>query len=252
MSLIQWSWIFLLIYIILMCFIGVYAQKKVKNADDFAIARGSYGPFFLALAYAATTASGATFLGLPALAYQWGSSSLWYIFLYPVGVYIGVIISIRLVSRVGDRFGNRSIPEYLGDRYQSDGIRILVSIMSLILLFYLIGQLVSGLVMFQLMLGLGKTSALVITTLVLLFYVSLGGAHADIISDGIQGGMMVILAIVVILITGLGVGIDNGFVGLMSNLKEQDDLLVHAFNSESTLFSSWWSVIVIILSLIHI
>ena len=71
MSLIQWSWIFLLIYIILMCFIGVYAQKKVKNADDFAIARGSYGPFFLALAYAATTASGATFLGLPALAYQW-------------------------------------------------------------------------------------------------------------------------------------------------------------------------------------
>ena len=229
-----------------MCFIGVYAQKKVKNADDFAIARGSYGPFFLALAYAATTASGATFLGLPALAYQWGTSSLWYIFLYPVGVYIGVIISIRLVSRVGDRFGNRSIPEYLGDRYQSDGIRILVSIMSLILLFYLIGQLVSGLVMFQLMLGLGKTSALVITTLVLLFYVSLGGAHADIISDGIQGGMMVILAIVVILITGLGVGIDNGFVGLMSNLKEQDDLLVHAFNSESTLFSSWWSVIVII------
>ena len=137
----------------------------------------------------------------------------------------------------GDRFGNRSIPEYLGDRYQSDGIRILVSIMSLILLFYLIGQLVSGLVMFQLMLGLGKTSALVITTLVLLFYVSLGGAHADIISDGIQGGMMVILAIVVILITGLGVGIENGFVGLMSNLKEQDDLLVHAFNSESTLFS---------------
>ena len=86
MSLIQWSWIFLLIYIILMCFIGVYAQKKVKNADDFAIARGSYGPFFLALAYAATTASGATFLGLPALAYQWGTSSLWYIFLYPVGV----------------------------------------------------------------------------------------------------------------------------------------------------------------------
>ena len=57
-----------------MCFIGVYAQKKVKNADDFAIARGSYGPFFLALAYAATTASGATFLGLPALAYIFVSS----------------------------------------------------------------------------------------------------------------------------------------------------------------------------------
>ena len=117
--------------------------------------------------------------------------------------------------------------------------------MSLILLFYLIGQAVSGLVMFQLMLGLGKTSALVITTLVLLLCL-IRWFHADIISDGIQGGMMVILAIVVILITVLGVGVDDGFVGLMSNLKEQDDLLVHAFNIESTLFSSWWSVIVII------
>ena len=229
-----------------MCCIGVYAQRKVKNADDFATARGSYGPFFLALAYAATTASGATFLGLPALAYQWGTSSLWYIFLYPVGVYIGVLISMRLVSTVGERFGNRSIPEYLGERYQSDGIRILVALMSLILLFYLIGQLVSGLVMFQLMLGLGKSSALIITTLVLLFYVVMGGAHADILSDGIQGGMMLILAIIVVFITLNGVGLEGGFSGLIKELKDQDPLLTDIFNSESSLFSSWWSVIVIV------
>ena len=229
-----------------MCCIGVYAQRKVKNADDFATARGSYGPFFLALAYAATTASGATFLGLPALAYQWGTSSLWYIFLYPVGVYIGVLISMRLVSKVGERFGNRSIPEYLGERYQSDGIRILVALMSLILLFYLIGQLVSGLVMFQLMLGLEKSSALIITTLVLLFYVVMGGAHADILSDGIQGGMMLILAIIVVFITLNGVGLEGGFSGLIKELNDQDPLLTDIFNSESSLFSSWWSVIVIV------
>ena len=246
MSLINWSWLFLVMYIGIMCCIGVYAQRKVKNADDFATARGSYGPFFLALAYAATTASGATFLGLPALAYQWGTSSLWYIFLYPVGVYIGVLISMRLVSKVGERFGNRSIPEYLGERYQSDGIRILVALMSLILLFYLIGQLVSGLVMFQLMLGLEKSSALIITTLVLLFYVVMGGAHADILSDGIQGGMMLILAIIVVFITLNGVGLEGGLLGLIKELKDQDPLLTDIFNSESALFSSWWSVIVIV------
>ena len=246
MSLINWSWLFLVMYIGIMCCIGVYAQRKVKNADDFATARGSYGPFFLALAYAATTASGATFLGLPALAYQWGTSSLWYIFLYPVGVYIGVLISMRLVSTVGERFGNRSIPEYLGERYQSDGIRILVALMSLILLFYLIGQLVSGLVMFQLMLGLEKSSALIITTLVLLFYVVMGGAHADILSDGIQGGMMLILAIIVVFITLNGVGLEGGFSGLIKELNDQDPLLTDIFNSESSLFSSWWSVIVIV------
>ena len=53
-----------------------------------------------------------------------------------------------------------SIPEYLGDRYRSDGIRVIVAIASLLLFFYLAGQLVSGLVMFEKMLGLNEAWAL--------------------------------------------------------------------------------------------
>ena len=65
MSLITWSWIFLVLYIGAMLAIGVLGQRRVKHADDFATARGSYGPVFLAFAFAVTTASGATFLGEP-------------------------------------------------------------------------------------------------------------------------------------------------------------------------------------------
>ena len=184
MSLTTWSWIFLVFYILMMVGIGIYAQRKIKHADDFATARGAYGPFFLALAFAASTASGATFLGSSALSYEWGFAANWGNFLYPIGVYFGILISMRLIATAGNRFGNRSIPEYLGDRYQSEGIRILVSILSLILFFYLAGQLVSGVVMFEIMLGLDAEWALVITTIVLLFYVVLGGAHADILTDG--------------------------------------------------------------------
>jgi len=49
---------------------------------------------------------------------------------------------MRLVSNSGHEFGNRSIPEYLGSRCQSDLIRVLVSLFSLSLFFYLAGQLV--------------------------------------------------------------------------------------------------------------
>ena len=70
MSLISWSWIFLFLYIGMMVGIGFYAQRKIVHADDFATARGGYGPIFLALAFAASTASGATFLGSPALSYE--------------------------------------------------------------------------------------------------------------------------------------------------------------------------------------
>ena len=60
MSLVVWSWIFLALYIGMMLVFGIIGQRKVTSGDDFATARSSYGPIFLAFAFAATTASGAT------------------------------------------------------------------------------------------------------------------------------------------------------------------------------------------------
>ena len=246
MSLIAWSWLFLVFYIGGMLALGVIGQRRIRHADDFATARGSYGPFFLALAFAATTASGATFLGGPGLAYEWGLPSVWGNFLYPIGVYFGVLISMRLIATAGNRFGNRSIPEYLGDRYGSEGIRVLVSIFSLVLFFYLAGQLVSGLVMFETMLGLPPIWALILTTTVLLFYVVLGGAHADILTDGVQGFMMLVLAVVVILLFALGVGLDGGLTGVLDKMGEQDANLVGALNPDTALYHSWWAIIAVL------
>ena len=246
MSLIQWSWLFLAFYIGGMLALGVVGQRRIKHADDFATARGSYGPLFLALAFAATTASGATFLGGPGLAYEWGIASVWSKFLYPMGVYFGVLISMRLIANAGNRFGNRSIPEYLGDRYGSEGIRVLVSVFSLVLFFYLAGQLVSGLVMFETMLGLPAEWALGITTFVLLLYVVLGGAHADILTDGAQGFMMLILAIVVIVLFLFGVGVEGGLPGVIGSLREQNENLVGLLNTDTPLYHSWWAIIAVL------
>ena len=260
MSLITWSWLFLVFYIGIMVAIGVLAQKKVKHADDFATARSSYGPVFLALAFAATTVSGATFLGMPGLSYTWGFPTVWNIFLTPVGICLGMLVTIRLITKSGHRFGNRSIPEYLGDRYQSEGIRVLVSLFTLLLCFYLAGQLVSGLVMFELLLGLPPIWALIITTTVLLVYVVLGGAHADIIADGVQACMMLIVAGVVVVLFLIGFGVQAGesdqsrlFAGmfnLMDNLTAQDEHLVGPTNTKTPLYHSWWSVISLVLSFV--
>lgn len=50
MDLYQWSWLFLAAYIGLMVSFGVIGQRRVSGADDFAVARQSYGPLVLALA----------------------------------------------------------------------------------------------------------------------------------------------------------------------------------------------------------
>lgn len=248
MDLVSWSWLFLVLYITGMVVFGFVGSNKVKNADDFATARGAYGPVFLAFAFAATTASGATFVGFPGIAYDAGFPAVWSVFLYPVGVYLGVLICLRVVSSGGDVFGSRSIPEYLGTRYQSDWVRILVSVFSLLLFFYLAGQLVSGIVMFEIMLGVSPPVALGVTAAVLMIYVVLGGAHADILTDGVQGFIMVVIAVGLVVLFVNGFGVEGGFPGLVDNLREQDENLVGWLNPNDVLYHSWWSVLAILLA----
>ena len=247
MHLFTWSWIFLTLYIGAMIAFGVIASRRVSSADDFATARKGYGPLLLALAFASTAASGATFLGVPGLTYTYGLSVLWIAFLYPVGIYIGVLICQRNIGRFGNLAEVRSIPEYLGERYQSEALRLSAAVMSLLLLFYLAGQLIAGLVMFEMMLGLSQAWALGITAVVLLAYVTMGGAHADILTDGAQGALMVILAIAigVIFLSGYGAG---GLANLLDNLRHQDSGLVANFNPATPITASTWSYVSLIIA----
>ncbi len=248
MDLTAWSWVFMLGYIVMMLAFGVLGQRKVASADDFATARNAYGPLFLAFAFAATTASGATFVGFPGIGYNAGFAAMWSVFLYPIGVYLGVLLCLKLVSNSGNEFGSRSIPEYLGQRYQSDWIRILVSLFSLSLFFYLAGQLVSGIVMFEIMLGLSPAVALGVTAAVLMIYVVLGGAHADILTDGVQGFIMVAVGLLVAILFLIGYGIDGGFGGMVDALRAKDEDLVSWINEDDVLYHSWWSVLAVLLA----
>lgn len=248
LDLTAWSWVFLVGYIGMMLYFGVVGQRKVTNADDFATARGGYGPVFLAFAFAATTASGATFVGFPGIVYDAGTAAVWSVFLYPIGVYLGVLICLRLVSNSGHEFGSRSIPEYLGQRYQSSWIRILVSVFSLSLFFYLAGQLVSGIVMFEIMLGVSPAVALGVTAAVLLIYVVMGGAHADILTDGVQGFIMVAVGVLVLVLFLTGFGVEGGLSGMLDKLESQDPNLVGWLNPDNVLYHSWWSVVAILLA----
>lgn len=67
----------------LMVGFGIIGMSRVQNSEDFATVRAGYGPVFLGLALTATAASGAAYLGLPALVYSAGIFSLWQL-LYPL------------------------------------------------------------------------------------------------------------------------------------------------------------------------
>ena len=72
-SVVLWSWVFLVASVGLFVTMGFIGMGRTKNADDFAVARNSYGPWVLGLAVVATQASGAVFLGCPASPIRWAS-----------------------------------------------------------------------------------------------------------------------------------------------------------------------------------
>lgn len=242
MSLQTYSWAFMVMYIGVMIWFGILGQRKIKNADDFATARHSYGPWFLALAFTSTVASGATFLGIPGLAYTFGLSAMWIMFCYPIGAYSGVLICQRMIARAGENFGSRSIPEYLGERYNSEAMRVVAAIFSLVLLFYMAGQLVSGVVMFETMLGLSLPWALGITTVVLAAYVVLGGAHADMMTDAVQGALMIALAILLLVMFLTGFGMDGGVGEVVQSMEEVDPRTTTVLHEGSPVVGEWWHV----------
>ncbi len=243
--LIFWGWTFLCFYMGLMILFGFVGMSRIQGSDDFATARGSYGPLFLAFAMTATTASGATFLGLPGLAYKAGFSALWYAFVYPLGVYCGVLVCLHAIRRAGASFGSRSMPEFIGDRFDSNALRIMAALFSLLLLFYLAGQLLAGAVMFTQMLGLETFPALCVTAVVLMFYIALGGAHADILTDGVQGALMLVLATLVLWMFLTGYGVDGGFDGMVTRLDSLDPALTANLHPTHPLFDSRWDLFAI-------
>jgi SSS family transporter len=247
-SLQVWSAAFLLVYVGVMLWLGWVGMRRVRDSDDFATARGGYGVFVMSLAFTATTASGATFLGIPALGYRHGLPALNYAILYPLGVYFGVIVCFAFLSRAGNELRSRSIPEFVGDRFQSGALRIVVATYSLMLVFYLAGQLVAGLVVFEQMLGMSPAAALGLTTVVLLVYVVLGGAHADILTDAVQGALMIALAVMVLGLFFTGAGIEGGFGGMLARLEALDARTVRFLHEEEPLYDSTWDLFAIFVS----
>jgi len=244
-SLRLWGWFFLVVYIGAMLAFGYIGMRRVRGSDDFATARGSYGPVFLAFALTATAASGGTFIGIPAIAYKSGFCALWYALVYPLGAYVGLTICLKGIRRAGANFGTRSMPEYLGDRFDSEALRICVSLFSMLLMFYLAGQLLSGAIMFNEMMGIPLLPALIVTAVIVMVYIVIGGAHADILTDGVQGALMLLLALAVTVMFFTGLGIDGGLSGIVANLKAQDPKLVAPLNPDNPVLNSAWDVFAI-------
>ena len=246
-----WGWAWVAVFLALFIGIGVWGMRKTSNDEDFAVARGAYGPVTLAFAFAATIASGATFMSLPGMAYSKGFASLWYPATYPIAIYVGMILAIKLIKRAGDKFRSNSLPEFMGQRYNSNFLRIGFALVSMLLVYYIAAQIVAAATIFEVLLGLNYQHGILASVAVIALYITMGGSHADIMTDGIQGVMMVLIGLIIGVIFFLGGGFEGTGPSLINDaLVKQDPSLGwdNYFREGDVLFGSFWLISLIFIA----
>ncbi|WP_331235395.1 sodium:solute symporter family protein [Natronorarus salvus] len=254
-TVVTWGWIFLAAYMVLILALGFVGYRRVESGsgggtsaqDEYATARGGYGFLALSLAYAATVASGATFMSIPGMGYDMGFMAGYYAMIYPIGIFGGMLIVARVSKKVSDRFNSQSVPDYIGDRFQSPGLRIVTALLSLFLIFYAMAQISAAGWMFEVILGIEYVIGIWVAGLLLLVYLAAGGSHADILTDAIQGAIMIGITLLIVFMFATGWGIDGGIESVNAALESDQQWDQHT-DPENPIFTGWWAIVLLMIA----
>jgi Na+/proline symporter len=250
----RWGWIFLGAYLILILGLGYIGYRRVEGGvggtssqDEYATARGGFGFLALALAYAATVASGATFMSIPGMGYDMGFMAGYYAMIYPIGIFFGALIVARVSKKVSDRFNSQSVPDLLGDRFQSPGLRVVTALISMFLIFYAMAQISAAGWMFEVILGVEYVIGIWVAGLLLLVYLAAGGSHADILTDAIQGAIMIGITLLIAFMFATGWGMDGGISSVNAALESNQQWDTHT-DPENPIFPGWWAILLLMIA----
>jgi len=186
-----------LIYIVVCIGIGLWARSKVRESkDDYWVAGRRVGVFTNTWAIMAALASGGSILGVTGLGYRLG---LPYVFSMYAGAVVGFPIAAMLVAKPLVNLGKYTITDFLTERFDSKLLKVVIPLIIVISMgTYIVAQMKAAGVAAQYLLGISYNHAIILTSVVFILYVSIGGMWAVTVTDVLQGiimvGMMLLVA----------------------------------------------------------
>ena len=220
MSAEMYQLISIIIYMLLMLFIGWYAFKRTTNLTDYMLGGRSLGPAVTALSAGASDMSGWLLMGLPGAIYASGLVESWIAIGLTIGAYLNwLLIAPRLRSYTQVSNDSITIPSYLENRLKDKSrlLRIASGIIILVFFtFYVSSGMVAGGKFFLSSFGLDYHVGLVIVSVVVIAYTLFGGFLAVSYTDFVQG-LIMFLALLLVPIGGLV--ITGGLAETTSSIK---------------------------------
>ncbi len=216
------------IYMALCLGIGIWALRKTRSAHDFFMAGKELGIWVTAFAVFSTTLSGFGFVGGPGLVYSMGMSSVWMVVCAVLGFNVSFTLlgkRLRLFAELGNFV---SLPDVVYKRYNNNNTRMLIALAIVLgVLGYLATQVLAMSVVLRDILNAGGYFGelslgwcMVISCSILVFYSVTGGIIASVYTDMIQGGVMIISALLIFITVVFT--FDNGLLEMNQIIYEDD------------------------------
>ena len=181
--------------------VGIWSRKQARSVDGFVLGGRSVGPWLTAFAFGTSYFSAVVFVGYAGqFGWKYGLSSAW------IGIgnaIIGSLLAWLLLGRrtklMTQHIESRTMPDFFGTRFASQGLRVAASIIAFVFLIPYTAGVYKGIsTLFEMGFGIPYEYCVIIMAVLTAVYVILGGYKATAMNDFIQGIIMLLGIITVI------------------------------------------------------
>ena len=182
------------VFLAAVAFLSYYGYRTTSNSRDYLVGGNSVHPFVMAMSYGAAFISTSAIVGFGGMAGLFGLGLLWLPFMnIAVGVLLAFLVFGRRTRRIGQKLDANTFPEFIGLRFQSRRIKVLMAAIIVIFMPIYSGVvLIGGARFVEQALGMNYNVALLIFAVIISIYVGFGGIKGVMYVDALLGVVMVI------------------------------------------------------------
>lgn len=206
-------------------YLGFRGWRDTKTSADYLIAGGETHPAVMALSYGATFISTSAIIGFGGAAAMFGMSLHWLTFLNIfIGVFVAFVFFGARTCMMGHHLQAHTFPELLGKRFQSKFIQVFGGLVIIAFMpVYTASVLIGAANVVVACFNVNYDAALLFFSIIVGFYVIMGGLKGVMYSDALQGAIMFFGLLLVLFLTYYQLG---GFVSAHEKLTGIADMAV--------------------------
>jgi cation/acetate symporter len=183
------AWTMALVFITFMVYLYIGWSSRVRETKGFYVAGGGVPAIANGAATAADWMSAASFISMAGMISFMGFSGSAYL----MGWTGGYVLLALLLAPYLRKFGKYTVPDFVGERYDSDAARVVAAICAIFVsLTYVAGQMRGVGVVFSRFLGVDISVGVILGMIVVGFFSVLGGMKGITWTQVVQYGVLIV------------------------------------------------------------